>query len=89
MLLQQLITQKTLSLAAVKQGLVISAAQVNAILLQIPAFQLNGQFSQAQFSMVLNNNMLTPEQFMQNMRATLLVDQFQKGIAGKCLRLAR
>ena len=86
-LLQQLITQKTLSLAAEKQGFAISDTQLNTFLVQIPAFQVDGKFSQAQFSMVLNRAMFTPQQFMQSMHDTLLTNQVRNGIVASAFAL--
>ena len=87
-LLQQLITQKILSHAADKQGFVIGEQQLNALLMQIPAFQVDGKFSQAQFSMVLSRAMFTPQEFLQNMRTTLLVNQLRNGMLASAFVLS-
>ena len=79
-LLQQLITQKILVNAAEQQGFMVGEQQLNTLLTQIPAFQIDGKFSQAQFSMVLSRAMFTPQEFLQNMRTTLLINQLRNGI---------
>ncbi len=79
-LLQELIKQKILAMAAAKQGFSIGEQQLNGLLTQIPAFQVDGKFSQAQFSMVLSRAMFTPQEFLQNMQTTLLINQLRNGI---------
>jgi len=86
-ILQDIIARMVLSQAASRAGFAISNAQLNAVLTQIPAFQLNGKFSQAQFSMVLNRTLFTPEQFMQNIHSALLINQVRSGIAASAFAL--
>ena len=86
-LLQGLVRQMILSQAASQQGLAVSEAQLNSVLIQIPAFQINGKFSQAQFSMILNRALFTPQQFMQNIRSTLLINQVSSAIVGSAFAL--
>ena len=86
-LLQNLIINAVLSQAAIKQGFTIGNEQLNTIITNISAFQVNGQFSQAQFSMILNRALFTPQQFMQNVRAKLLINQARNGIVASAFAL--
>lgn len=88
-LLQNLMMQAILSQAALKQGYSISDEQLNTLIMKIPAFQVDGQFSPAQFSMLLNQAQFTPQQFMQYIRATLLVDQVRNGIVMSAFALSK
>ena len=88
-LLQSFITEAVLAQAALKQGFSISDQQVNSLIMKIPAFQVNGKFSPAQFSMVLNRASFTPQQFMQNLRTSLLINQLYNGIVASAFALPR
>lgn len=79
-LLENLVNEEILYQAATNDGFSISTAQLNGFITQIPAFQQNGQFSQAQFNMVLNRMMFTQEQFMQNLNKSMLINQVRNGI---------
>lgn len=81
-LLDQLITQKLLAAAAKQSNLLVGQEQINSVLLQIPAFQSNGQFSQAQFEGVLNQLLFTPAEFLENLQDTMLINQLQSGVMG-------
>ncbi|MSP53142.1 MAG: hypothetical protein EXR81_02690 [Gammaproteobacteria bacterium] len=86
-ILNQLVNQQLLTQAAERQGFAVSTAQLDAVVAQIPAFQSNQQFSQAQFAMVLNRLMYTPEQFMTDLRSMMLVNQVRNGIASSSFAL--
>lgn len=79
-LLENLINEEILYQAAVNDDFSISTNQINGFITQIPAFQENGQFSQGQFNMVLNRMMFTPEQFMQNLKKSMLINQVRNGV---------
>jgi peptidyl-prolyl cis-trans isomerase D len=86
-ILNQLINQQLLTQAAERQGFAVSAAELDAVVAQIPAFQSNQQFSQTQFAMVLNRLMYTPEQFMADLRSMMLINQVHNGIAATSFSL--
>jgi peptidyl-prolyl cis-trans isomerase D len=79
-ILTNLVTQYTLAQAAAKEGFVATDEMLDGIVTQLPAFQSNGQFSPAQYGMVLNRLMFTPQQFMTDLRNMVLINQVQSGI---------
>lgn len=86
-ILEQLINQKLLAYDAHKNNLFIGQDQLNSVLLQIPAFQADGQFSRAQFQGVVERMLFTVPGFLQNMRETMLVNQMQSGMMGTAFSL--
>ncbi len=80
--LQQLITRTLLRQQANNYHLLASEADVRAEIQQIPAFQLNGSFSFAQYSAVLASNGMTPDQFEAQVRTDLRTQVLQSGLAG-------
>lgn len=85
--LQQLIMTRVLSDAAIKVGYRISPAQLNAVVLQIPSFQVNGQFSPQRFQQVLTALNYSPNQFFVDLTNTLLINQGQIGITNSAFGL--
>ncbi len=79
--LNQLITRAVLSTEAKKLGFYVSRAEVNALVTQMPVFQVNGNFSPERFEQVLYSNGLTPEKFTEDLRYGLLINQVQFGLA--------
>lgn len=77
--LQQLITMQVLSSAAKKKGYFIGATQLDNFILQMPAFQEQGNFSPQKFQQTLNILGYAPEQFMADLESTLLIGQIQLG----------
>ena len=86
-LLQNLINEEILYQAASNDLFSVSTAQINGFITQIPAFQQDGRFSQAQFNMVLNRMMFTPEQFMENLKKSMLINQVRNGIVASSFAL--
>jgi peptidyl-prolyl cis-trans isomerase D len=86
-ILKSLITQQVLYQAAQSAGFAFSDAQVNAFILQIPAFQQNGVFSQERFNVLLGRLNYTSAQFVQNIEQTMMIDQVRNGIAASALML--
>ena len=86
-LLDQLVNQALLAQVATQQGFVIGDNELNAFLTQIPAFQVDGQFSKMQFLATVNRLMYTPEEFMTEMRNNLLINQARNGIASSSFAL--
>ena len=79
-LLQNMIQQNVLAQMAADENFMISQAQLDALVEQIPAFQVGGQFSQNQFNAVLNALFFTQQQFVQDVQQKLLISQVQNGI---------
>lgn len=86
-ILQQLISQKLLASAAKSEGFMINQAQVNSVLMQIPAFQVNGQFSRDRFQEVIEQLLFTVPSFLDNLEATMYVNQVQSGMLGSAFVL--
>lgn len=78
-ILQQLVTVQALAGAALNQGFNVPPEQARAVLTSMPAFQVNGQFSPARFQEALSNLLYTPQEFLENLKRDLLVDQIRAG----------
>lgn len=86
-IIENLISQEILSQTASEQGFAIGQDQIASYLSQIPAFQQDGQFSQAKFQLILNRMMFTPEQFMANVEQSMLITQVRNGIAASAFSI--
>ncbi len=79
-MLNQLVTQQILAQAAAHNHFNISQAQIDSVLLSIPYFQVDGQFSQARFEAVVQQALFTVNGFLENMKNTMLINQMQSGL---------
>lgn len=79
--LQQIIKTLALTQAAYKEGFRITDQQIQALLAVIPVFQQNGIFSKQKFEQVLQQMMYTEEDFLQQLRQDMLINQHQLGIS--------
>jgi len=79
--LQGMIEKALLVQTAQKRGLHISEAQLAAFILNTPAFQEGGQFSQTRYERLLRNQGLSPQGFEFEMRRDLLTQQLYAGVA--------
>lgn len=86
--LNGLVQQQVLTRAANKAGYVISPVQVGALLQQMPAFQMNGQFSYDLFQRTLMNLSYTPEMFAQEIGKSALLQQVQLSLVESNFALA-
>lgn len=81
---QQLIARWSLDqmlvAAANKQNYRLIAADLNNVLLSIPAFQVNGHFSSTQFHTVLRHAGYTTQSFLDNLKKSLLIGHVQQGM---------
>jgi len=87
--LNQLVVTRVLINAAQKSGYRVTTDQVNEALLQIPAFQVNGQFSAGRFHDILNGLLYTQTQFLEDMRSSMLINQVQGGYVNSAFVLPR
>lgn len=87
--LQQLINAEVLSKAAVDAGFRISPAQLDDVIMQMPAFQDNGRFSPERFARVLEALSYNQNQFVAELEKSLLVTQVQMGIMDSEFALPR
>ncbi len=85
--LDRLIISAVLQQGIHQQGYNISEQQVDTALVQIPAFQVNGEFSHARFSQVLNSTNYTPAAFMVRLKQDLLQSQVRAGILSTAFTL--
>lgn len=85
--LQEWETTQVLFQAALQSKYRISQSLINAVLLQIPAFQSAGHFSVGQFYDVLHAINYTKLQFLTDIKKTLLINQVQQGITQSAFAL--
>lgn len=85
--LQEWETTQVLFQAALQSKYRISQSLINAVLLQIPAFQSAGHFSVEQFYDVLHAINYTKLQFLTDIKKTLLINQVQQGITQSAFAL--
>ena len=77
--LNQLIMSDILSQAALKDGYRISDRQIDAAILKMPAFQVDGIFSKDRFQEILSSTLYTQEAFLADLYRALLISQVQAG----------
>lgn len=85
--LDQLILSQVLIDAAHKAGYRVTTGQVDEALLKIPAFQVNGQFSANRFHDILNGILYSQDQFLADMRSSMLINQVQGGYINSAFAL--
>lgn len=78
--LHALINLQILKQASLDQNYRISQIQVDSYLENIPDFKSNGQFSFSRFQQVLSATLYTPQDFLELIKTTLLIDQPRLGI---------
>tara|TARA_R110000868_G_scaffold8205_3_gene42634 strand:- start:222462 stop:224336 length:1875 start_codon:yes stop_codon:yes gene_type:complete len=79
-ILENLVMKQVMVTAAKTNGFSISKTQLEGIIAQDPIFQVDGQFSQERFQAVLSRMMMSPDQFMESIRASILMGQLQSGV---------
>jgi peptidyl-prolyl cis-trans isomerase D len=80
--LDKLINSRLLAAEVKRGGYMISDEQLSKIIVTMPEFQKDGQFSQELYDQVLTANGLTPSHFEASMRGDLLTQQVRDSIAG-------
>lgn len=81
LVLNQLINKQLLSDEVHHAKYAISDAQLSTFITGMPEFQKDGKFSQELYDQLLQQNHITPSRFEAGMRADLLAQQAQDGIA--------
>jgi len=81
MVLNQLINQQLLDKEIKNAHYAISDAQLATYITDMPTFQKDGKFSQELYDQLLQENRITPKKFEASIRADLLSQQAQDGIA--------
>jgi peptidyl-prolyl cis-trans isomerase D len=77
--LNQLIMSDILSQAAISDGYRISDKQIDAAILKMPAFQVDGVFSKDRFQEILSSTLYTQDAFLADLYRALLISQVQAG----------
>jgi len=78
--LQKLINAQVLIKEALGLGFRVSLQQVNALLSQMPLFQVNGHFSASRFQQLLSNMLYSEEEFVTDLEQRMIISQLQIGI---------
>ena len=81
LVLDQLINQQLLEKEIKSAHYAISDAQLATYITGMPNFQKDGKFSQELYDELLQQNQLTPKKFETSIRADLLAQQAQDGVA--------
>jgi peptidyl-prolyl cis-trans isomerase D len=85
--LQQLIDSFVLFQAAQELGFRVSQDQVNAVLNQMPIFQVQGHFSVNRFQQVISNMLYSEAGFIADLEQKMMVSQLHMGITGSAFAL--
>lgn len=87
--LDSMIAETVLVESARDAGMRVPAADVNASIQQVPAFQVDGKFSQERYVQILNANRLDPQQFWEQERRNLLRQQLLGAVGESAFVTAR
>jgi len=79
--LESLIQQKVLTQDAAEQGLSLSDADIDALITQMPQFQVDGTFSRDRFVASVRNMGMGVVEFRETMRRQYVINQIRTGIA--------
>ncbi len=85
--LQSIISNVVLTNAATSAGFRAAPELVEATLVKMPVFQVNGAFSEARFQQVLNGMMYSPDQLFNEISDNILVGQLQFGFINSAFAL--
>ncbi|WP_199243910.1 SurA N-terminal domain-containing protein [Bacterioplanes sanyensis] len=78
--IEQLIEQRLALQSAEQMGLAISTAQLDQIIVNTPAFQVDGQFNSDQFVSILRLNGWTPMSYRDDLADDLKINQARAGM---------
>ncbi|MCC8362076.1 SurA N-terminal domain-containing protein [Lysobacter sp. A6] len=79
-ILEQLIDQRVLKMAASRAGVTVSDAEVKRTILEFPAFQVDGKFNADRYQLALSSQQLTPRGFENEIRESLQVELLPRGL---------
>lgn len=85
--LNQLIYSHVLVKAAQKGGYRVTTSQVDAALLRMPLFQVDGQFSRQRFEEVISSIPYSDIDFINDLRNSMLLNQVQAGFVNSAFAL--
>lgn len=80
--LRNLIDRKLLTQAASSQGMAVSNAKLDEIILTTPEFQIEGKFNPEQFTNLIRNIGYTPTTYKVLLEADVVANQLQLGMSG-------
>ena len=80
-LLDQLIDQRVLRMAAERAGVSISDAQVQQAILEMPVFQVDGKFNKERYQFALASQRIPPAEFEADVREGLQVELLPRGLS--------
>lgn len=83
--LEALIQEQVMVQDAANQGLALSDADIDALITQMPQFQVDGKFNQDRFVSAVRNLGMGVGEFRQAMRKQYVVNQIRAGIAQSAL----
>lgn len=78
--LQSLIQEEVMSQDAASQGLILSDADIDALITQMPQFQVDGTFNRDRFVSIVRNMGMGVAEFRELMRSQYVVNQIRNGI---------
>ncbi|MBE0615297.1 MAG: SurA N-terminal domain-containing protein [Burkholderiales bacterium] len=84
-LLDQLIQQRLLAVHAIRSNLVVTDAQLREIIIALPAFQENGQFSKARYDAMLRAQGMNDVVFESRLRRDVELQQLNGAVADSSL----
>jgi peptidyl-prolyl cis-trans isomerase D len=78
--LDELIDQRVLQMAAERAGVAVSDAQVQKAILEMPVFQVDGKFNRERYQFALASQQIPPSKFEADIRESLQVELLPKGL---------
>lgn len=87
--LQHLIKQEVILQSAKKIGLEIGKNQLWSIIIGMPAFQVDGQFSLSRFRQVISNFFASEQAFFDDLQSSIVQSQLEKSIANSAFLLPK
>jgi peptidyl-prolyl cis-trans isomerase D len=79
-ILEQLIDQRVLKMAAQRAGVTVTDAEVKRTILELPVFQVDGKFNADRYQLALTQQQLTPRGFENEIRDSLQVELLPRGL---------
>lgn len=79
--LERLIRDTLMSEAVVKLKLSVGDEELRALVQSLPPFQTNGKFDKEKYKLALTAQGMSPQGFVEQMRSSVVMDQFQQSVA--------
>lgn len=87
--LEQLIISQSMVKSTIAEGFRISNKQIDALLLTIPLFWEDGQFSPQRYQQIVNSQFASEKNFLADLKNQMLVNQVQSGFVNSNFFLPR